>query len=60
MTKKEMIADVLIALQNPGTLLVKKMESIPFTESREKSLSGLSKTQLEEILAVINFENAWK
>lgn len=60
MTKLEMIADVLIALQNPGKLFVKKMESIPFTESREKSLATLTKKQLEEILVIINFENGWK
>lgn len=60
MTKKELIEYILNTLEtNPGKLLVKKISQIPFTESKEKSLSTLTKKDLEEIVSIINFENAW-
>lgn len=60
MTKKELIDYILNALEtNPGKLLVNKISQIPFTESKEKSLSTLSKKDLEEIVSILNFENAW-
>lgn len=60
MTKKELIEYILNVLEtNPGKLLVNKISQIPFIESKEKSLSILSKKDLEEIVSIINFENAW-
>lgn len=60
MTKKELIETILKTLEtNPGKMLVNKISQIPFTESKEKSLSTLSKKDLEEIVVIINFENTW-
>lgn len=60
MTKKELIENILNVLEtNPGKLLVTKISQIPFTESKEKSLSALSKKELEDIVSIIVFESAW-